>query len=274
MTEGAWRTAPAPPQDGYDPSGPADLADRVRALGPWFHNLRLGDLQTAPDHALGDHPADKLRRIAPILPEDLRGCSVLDIGCNAGFWSFEMERRGAARVLGIDHDPRYLAQARLAAGVLGSGAEFRQMEVWDLADLGERFDLVLFLGVLYHLRHPLLALDLIRDAVCADRLLFQTHTRGGARVPSVEDDIPFAFDGPLPDPDHPALFFVERAYGGDWTNWWLPNPAGAEAMLRAAGFAIEARTEDVWLCRTAPVPFAEWGLRPLAPIRRNAEEGR
>ena len=71
-----------------------------------------------------------------------------------------MRRRGAARVLGIYTDALYLAQARFAAEVLDvGGVEFRQMRVYDVAALGERFDLVVFMGVLYHLRHPLLALD-------------------------------------------------------------------------------------------------------------------
>ena len=134
---------------------------QVASLGPWFHNLDLGGVQTAPNHFLGDYPALKWRQFAEAVPTDLSGRTVLDIGCNAGFYSLEMKRRGADRVVGLDSDETYLAQARFAAEVCGAQIEFRQLSVYDVARLGERFDLVLFMGVLYHLRHPLLALDLI-----------------------------------------------------------------------------------------------------------------
>src|SRR5829696_5453580 len=92
-----------------------DIEHRVRQLGKWFHNLDLNGVQTAPNHFLGDYPSLKWKQFAHAIPADLRGRTVLDIGCNGGFYSIEMKRRGADRVLGIDHDPRYLAQARLAA---------------------------------------------------------------------------------------------------------------------------------------------------------------
>src|SRR5215210_6857272 len=153
-----------------------DLEQRIAALGPWFHNINLGGTWTAPDHFLGDYPGGKFRRFAPHLPKDLTGKSVLDIGCNGGFYSIEMKRRGAARVLGVDSDERYLAQARFAAEVSGADVEFRNLSVYDVAALDERFDLVIFMGVLYHLRHPLLALDLIHTHAVADDglLLFQS----------------------------------------------------------------------------------------------------
>ena len=90
------------------------LSEKIEALGPWFHNIDLGGVWTAPDHFLGDYPNMKFRRFEAHLPAELTGKSVLDIGCNAGFYSMEMKRRGAERVVGIDSDDRYLAQARLA----------------------------------------------------------------------------------------------------------------------------------------------------------------
>lgn len=151
--------------DDHPPGEAASLRRRIDALGPWFHNMNLDGLWTAPDHFLGDYPAVKWRGFRDALPADLTGRSVLDIGCNAGFYAIEMKRRGAARVLGLDSDPRYLAQARFAAEVTGQDIEFAQGSVYDVGALNERFDIVLFMGVLYHLRHPLLALDLIRETV-------------------------------------------------------------------------------------------------------------
>jgi tRNA (mo5U34)-methyltransferase len=229
------------------------LERRIRALGPWFHNLVLDGIATAPEHFLGDYPAHKFHRFADALPADLTGKTVLDIGCNAGFYAFEMKRRGAARVVAIDSDPRYLAQARLAAEVLGHDIELRQLDVYHVDQLGGRFDLVIFMGVLYHLRHPLLALDLLYDHVVGDRLLFQSMLRGSPEVPPLAPDYPFEDARIFERPGFPAMYFVEQRYAGDWTNWWIPNRAAVEAMLRSAGFAIETRAEDeVYLCRRAP----------------------
>src|SRR6476469_8332133 len=173
-------------------SRPSDLEERIEALGPWFHNLNLNGVWTAPDHFLGDYPGAKFRRFAPHLPKDLAGKSVLDIGCNAGFYSIEMKRRGAGRVLGIDSDDRYLEQARLASETLGfDDIEFAKLDVYDVGAIGGRFDVVIFMGVLYHLRHPLLALDLIREHVAGDMLLCQSMQRGSKRVLPLEKDYEF-----------------------------------------------------------------------------------
>jgi tRNA (mo5U34)-methyltransferase len=226
------------------------LERQIRALGPWFHNLTLDGIQTAPDHFLGDYPRQKFRRFAASLPSDLRGMTVLDIGCNAGFYAFEMKRRGADRVVAIDSDPRYLAQAELASRVLGLDIELRKLDVYRVAELREQFDVVLFLGVLYHLRHPLLALDLLHDHVVGDRLVFQSMLRGSPEAPDVAPDYPFEDRKVFEQPGFPAMYFVEQRYAGDWTNWWVPNRACAEAMLRSAGFAIEERAEaEVYICR-------------------------
>lgn len=251
-----------------DPTQPMDrIRDRIDRLGPWFHNLDLHGHATAPEHFLGDYPADKFARFGDLVPADLTGRSVLDIGCNAGFYSFEMKRRGAARVLGIDSDDRYLAQARFAAETLGAdGVEFRNLSIYDVGALGERFDLVIFMGVLYHLRHPLLALDLIREHVAGDMMLFQTLTRGPDEVADVAPDYDFADDAHFQDPAHPRMAFVESAWANDWTNWWVPNRAGVEAMLRASGFRIEAGPlDEVYLCRTAPVPYGKYGPHAVYP---------
>src|SRR3954453_21413901 len=115
-----------------------EIERRVRELGQWFHNLDLKGVKTAPDHFLGDYPAVKWRQFAHAIPEDLRGKSVLDIGCNAGFYAIEMKRRGAERVLGIDSDEHYLAQARFAADVAGLEIEFRNLSIYQIADLNEK----------------------------------------------------------------------------------------------------------------------------------------
>ncbi len=232
-----------------------EIARRVEALAPWFHDMELGGVRTAPGHFLGDYPGMVWRAIAPALPADLTGRTVLDVRCNAGFFALELKRRGAARVVGIDSDPRYLAQARLAAEVVGLPLELRELSVYDVAQLGERFDVVVFMGVLYHLRHPLLALDLLRAHAARDLLLFQSMIRGSpGRFPAAPD-YPFEEREVFDHPAWPRLHFVERSYAHDDTNWWIPNRACVEAMLRSAGFQPEpiAGTE-VYLCRVGQSP--------------------
>jgi tRNA (mo5U34)-methyltransferase len=259
------------------------LRREVEALAPWFQNIDLGHgILTAPDHFLGDYPAFKFRGFADALPEDLTGKSVLDIGCNAGFYSIEMKRRGAGRVLGIDSDDRYLAQARLVSEALGfNDIEYRKLSVYDVGALGEKFDWVIFMGVLYHLRHPLLALDLIREHVAGDRMLFQTMQQGTDAVLQVPEDHPFHKPGTVQPPDYfdnpayPKMHFIEKSFAHDWTNWWAPNAACSQAMLRAAGFSIEAQPEpEVYICRATDVPFAEFGPAVVYPASGPKQEER
>src|SRR5690242_2880439 len=191
---------------------PEQIRERIAALGPWFHNMRLRGVQTAPEHFLGDYPAIKWRGFSDAIARDLSGQSVLDIGCNAGFYSIEMKRRGAARVVGIDSDERYLNQARFAAEVSDVAVDFRRLSVYDVGALAERFDIVLFMGVLYHLRHPLLALDLLHEHVTRDLLVFQSMLRGSPEVMPVAPDYPFAETAIFDDPAWPRLHFIEHKY--------------------------------------------------------------
>jgi tRNA (mo5U34)-methyltransferase len=240
------------------------LCEAAAALGPWFHNIDLGGgAMTAPEHFLGDYPAVKWRRFADAIPADLSGRTVLDIGCNAGFYSLQMKARGASRVLGIDVDPDYLRQARFAADTIGVEIEFAEMSVYDVAALGEQFDVVLFLGVLYHLRHPLLALDLIREHVVRDLFVCQSLQRGDPRDEPLEEDYPFSEWAVFERPGFPRLSFIEHCYSGDPTNWWVPNRACTAAMLRSAGFRIEANPdEEVFVCHAAEPSAASGAVYP------------
>jgi tRNA (mo5U34)-methyltransferase len=240
-----------------------EIRARVAALGDWFHNLDLDGVKTAPNHFLGDYPHVKFEGFAHALPADLTGKSVLDIGCNAGFYAFEMKRRGAERVLGIDSDDRYLEQARFAAQVLGADVEFAKLDVYDVAKLGETFDLVVFMGVLYHLRHPLLALDLIREHAARDLMLFQSMQRGSAEVEPVERDYDFLETAHFDRAGYPKLHFIEHYYARDPSNWWAPNRACVEAMLRSSGFEIlQHPEEEVYLCRAAEPPTRDGAVYP------------
>jgi tRNA (mo5U34)-methyltransferase len=235
-----------------------DFEAQIRALGEWFHNLHLNGVETAPHHFLGDYPRIKWERFAHALPADLTGKTVLDVGCNGGFYSIEMKRRGAERVVAVDVDERYLEQARFAARVSNVSIEFVNLDVYHLRDLGETFDLVLFLGVLYHLRHPLLALDLLREHVVGDLLVVQSLQRGSKDLPRIEEDYSFSERAIFDAPGYPKMHFVERRYSGDCTNWWIPNRACLAAMLRSSGFQIIAHPEEeVYVCRIGPIPHGD-----------------
>ncbi len=227
-----------------------DLRRRIEALGPWFHNLDVGGIETAPDHPLGDFLQQIWAQVGPRLPERMDGATALDIGCNAGFYSQQLARRGA-RVTGIDHDERYLRQARLAAAASGLEIEFRRLEVYDVDRLDEKYDYVLFMGVLYHLRYPLYALDKVAK-LPRRRLIFQSMIRGVSGEVDVPADAPITERAMFEHPRYPAMSFIENRYAGDPTNWWVPNESGMAAMLRSAGLRIEAHPfEELWVCAPA-----------------------
>ena len=208
-------------------SGPADpfayVEDWLRRFSQtgWWHSFEL------PDGALiagvNSLEAQKARIARFPIPADLSGRRVLDIGAWDGWFTFEMERRGA-EVVAIDRwdNPRF----REIHAALGSRAEYRQMNVYDLspARLG-RFDVVLFLGVLYHLKHPLLALE----RVCS-------VTMGFAAVESFA--LTERFLPGMQVEERPLLQYFERdGLGGQFDNWFAPTPKVLVSMCRTAGFA-------------------------------------
>jgi tRNA (mo5U34)-methyltransferase len=238
-------------------------AQGIAELGPWFHNLHLPDgSQTAPEHPLGDFPAFKWRQIEGRLPEDLSGARALDIGCNAGFYSFQLAVRGA-EVLALDLDEHYLRQGRWAARYLDTErrVEFRQGSVYDLVEVEGAFEVVLFMGVLYHLRYPLLALDVVAEKVDGT-LVLQTLTMPGEESPGTPEDIEIDERKRLLGPDWPRAAFIEHKLAGDPTNWWAADQACVEAMARSAGLRIADRpAHEIWICERDPEHDHSRGLR-------------
>lgn len=185
----------------------------------WWHPIDLGGGLVTP--GIDVTPA----RLAEIrMPGDLSGLSVLDIGAWDGFFSFEAERRGARRVLATDSfcwDGGGWGTKKgfeLARRALGSRVEDKWIEVLDLSpETVGVFDVVLFLGILYHMKHPLLALERVAS-VTKGQLIMQTQVDMLAV-------------------DRPAMaFYPGNELGGDPTNWCGPNPAALEAMLETVGF--------------------------------------
>lgn len=234
----------------------------IEELGPWFHNLHLPNgIKTAPNHFLGDFPSFKWRQLKDHIPADLEGWKVLDIGCNAGFYTFELAKRGA-QVLGIDLDPHYLAQARWAAQVYGleDQVEFKQMQVYDLWKMQEKFDLVWFMGVFYHLRYPMLALDIVADKV-KQMMVFQTLMMPDNAEKVIKSDYHINDRKEMLEEGWPKMAFVEDRLAGDPTNWWVPNQAGIKAMLRTCGLkTIHNPVDETFICVSDPslFPARDW----------------
>ena len=180
-------------EDAAGKPGPAHEELRVvlSKLGPWFHNIPLTrTIGTRPE--LPEHPANRWSAIDPFVPRDLTGKTVLDIGVNAGFFSLEMKRRGAARVIGIDIIPYILAQTRFTSHWFELPIELLEWPVYDVDSLGT-FDVVVFLGVLYHLKHPLYALEKIEKARSRTFDCHRTCASLGDFVP--QEEYPISDDG-------------------------------------------------------------------------------
>jgi tRNA (mo5U34)-methyltransferase len=233
---------------------PETLQEAAARLGPWFHNIHLPDgTQTAPDHWLGDFPAKQWRQMAPRIPEDLTGWRALDIGCNAGFYTIELAKRGA-HVTAIDVNPHYLEQARWAVSQFGlqEQVELRNMQIYDLAHEEEGWDLVIFMGVFYHLRYPILGLDIVTQKV-RRLMVFQTMTLPGFEVYPTPPDLPLRDREVMHERGWPKLAFIEHRVAGDPTNWWVVSHAGIEALLRSSGMRVlESPGYELYFCEPDP----------------------
>jgi 2-polyprenyl-3-methyl-5-hydroxy-6-metoxy-1,4-benzoquinol methylase len=219
---------------------------QVEAEPYWFQKIELLPGYFSPGW---DEPAvTKLPYYG--LPDDLTGLRVLDIGCAEGFFSFEAERRGAREVIGIDSFPDSVRRFNIVKAARQSNANAFLLNVYDLEPkrLGT-FDLVLFYGVFYHLKHPQLALERIRS-ICTGTLLFQTNT---LEDPAFKDT-PCARFYP-----HGMLSGTQGEYF-DPTVFWLFNPACCVAMLDHVGF------EELEVVSGHPQPFVMRAQSPeVAP---------
>ena len=217
------------------------VRQRVSELAPWFHNYEIAkDVWTNAEGASPgpDYPARRWTCVKPWF-EELPGKSCLDVGCSSGFFSLKAMDLGAASVLGVDNGEqiRAIEQARFAADTLKVQADFQSLSVYDLPQLGRSFDVVIFLGVFYHLRHPLLALEALRK-VCSGTLILQTNAAPSDRriseVPGVSRDVRLNSPEML-DRRFPSIQFVEGGLGGDTSCWFVPNVEAVAGMLRSCG---------------------------------------
>lgn len=210
---------------------PSDISERVEALKPWFHTIDLGGGQRIErDPVYGSertYPEPLWKIVSQLLPVTVAGCRVLDVGCNAGYFSIEMKRAGAAYVLGLEGVSNFVDQARLVREILGIDIDFRRLNVYDIReDLGQ-FDITLFLGVLYHLKHPLYALENLAKVTKGFLVIESAILPEAAPTASV-----FDYGGPMHQ-----LGFVENKAGTEaFQNWSIPSLSTLKAFLGVVGF--------------------------------------
>ena len=211
----------------------------------WYHSIEIEPGLVTP----GAHPLGELRQMLEHvkLPSRLDGLTVLDIGAWDGFFSFEAERRGAERVVAYDLTPEDYFGFATAKEMLGSKVDYVQGSVYELRkEAVGTFDVVLCLGVLYHLRYPLLALDRLHD-VCDSYMLLETHCLDNCVL--LEDGQTTTLERIDPRLSRIPLyrFYPGNELNGDYSNWFSPNRRAIEGGLRTAGFE--------------PTLLSEWGDR-------------
>jgi tRNA (mo5U34)-methyltransferase len=225
-------------QPDMDHSQPAQaLREAVDSQPFWYHKIALPNGVVTPGWA----PLDA-RSYG--IPDDLSGKRVLDVGAWDGYWSFEALKRGAREVVAIDDFSDYLGSLEkrdrpgwltfdLCRDALGYGDDVCQrieMSVYDVSEerLG-RFDVVFCFGVLYHLRHPLLALDCLAS-VCDESL----HVESAI----LDDFSPYrgGLGQGYSGGQMVMEFYPDNQYGNNHTNWWTPTIQCLGHMVRSAGF--------------------------------------
>ena len=262
-----------------------EILSGIEKLRPWFHCIDLGGgINTKTESAVGEpveHPQPTWEFVRRHLPEDLSEKTLLDVGCNAGFYSFEAKRRGAARVVGLDAQRHLVRQARFCARALElDGVEFEKMSVYDLDPraLGQ-FDVTLALGLVYHLKHLVLALEKL-FVTTRELLIIET-----AIFPPARPYNSFAYQvGALHSTLH-TLAYVENPPGMKEAiyTWFLPTPEALRALLADVGFdevSVHPSNLDdraIFVCRKrAPYPdsralhFLSASITPLEPVVRAA----
>jgi tRNA (mo5U34)-methyltransferase len=232
-----------------DASARAEMTKTLERLGPWYHNVVFAPgVMSNPSNA--DYPASRWRVLDEVIPKDLTGKSVLDIGCNSGFFSLEMKKRGASRVVGVDIMPHLLAQSRFAAHWFGLPLELYECGAYDVRLLESQFDIVVFIGVLYHLKHPLYALEQIAS-VCKETMYFQSVVRGPAGDVEPLEDYPVTEAAIFDQPAWPKLYFIEKKFNGDESNWWFATRSCLKAMARTSGFSEvqDTSNSEIFVCK-------------------------
>lgn len=193
----------------------AEVVEKIGQLESWYHTVEVAPGIFTPGTLDCQRHLEKLQ-----LPTDCTGLRVLDVGASDGFFSILLEKRGAEEVIAIDHVPPEKTGFPVLQDIFDSNVKFINDNVYNLSvDKYGQFDIVLFLGVLYHLRNPLLALDRVRD-VCRDELYVESH---------IAEELP---DTPI------MRFYPRNELDNNYTNWWSPTSTCLKQMLESTNFTV------------------------------------
>jgi len=231
---------PAPPTSVDTPAEPPNAPGRdeliaaVRSFPYWYQRIYLGHGVYTLDQPAHHEGIWKL--IERAIPADLRGASVLDVGTNAGYFALQMKARGAGRVVGLESIDDYLRQAEFCRKVWNADIQYIPIDAHDVGSLREEFDLVVFTGILYHLKNPLQVLEDVgrrcRDAIVVETEVLTEHPENRVHVrqgPTGQLRVTACSRG--------IMKFIERdELNGDGSNWWVPDTECVMGMLRTAGF--------------------------------------
>jgi tRNA (mo5U34)-methyltransferase len=240
------------------PRTPDEVQEAVRKLGWWYQHFELpSGVWTGDGLPPAYDPRERWELVANHLPSDLEGATVLDVGGNAGYFSLQAMLRGASKCVLVEPIAEFAEQARFVFSQFDVRVDVVVEDVHTYClTTRKHFDYVLFLGLFYHLRYPLLVLDRLAEMTRL-RLLLQSvvvgSEPGGREWPDAE----------LKDvlrEDFPRLAFVEHAFRGDSTNWWLPTTAALEALARSAGLRV--------LAKPSPELLVTEPARELGTLRR------
>jgi tRNA (mo5U34)-methyltransferase len=255
------------PGDGEAGQTTEEVQHRVEELGWWYHHFELpSGVWTGTGEPPSYDPILRWNLIEPHLPDDLEGKSVLDVGGNSGYFSLRMKQRGAGRCLMVE--PVAVDQATFVFEQFGVEVEVVCEDVHTYClTTDERFDYVLFLGLFYHLKYPVLVFDRLAE-MTKELIFFQSHIEGLPPEPTAVDEAPLSTlgrarrfaarkldprqtteTGEVADVDRddlqsaffPRMSFLEHAYRGDFSNWWVPNYEALEPLARSAGLKVLAR---------------------------------
>ncbi len=217
------------------------IEQEMRSLGWWYQHFEFPNgLRTGNGQEPGYDAKARWNFMVPFVPDNLEGASVLDLGGNAGFFSIQMKLRGASRCVLVDPFVEFNRQAQFAADQFQVELEIVNEDAHTFClTTDERFDYVIFLGLLYHLKYPNLVLDRLAE-MTKKRIYIQSFIIGD-ESDRYHDKANYkrSVDDPLlQDPAYPKLMFVENLYNGDSTNWWIPNFTALSALVRSAGLKV------------------------------------
>jgi len=228
------------------------LLEELPSLGHWHHAIDLGEgIFTNQEKIAAYNPETRWKLIEPYIPKDLTGKTVLDLGCNSGYFSVQMKKRGASRVVAVDTFVGAIKQTKFLAKWFGVDLEVVQEDahVYCLTT-EERFDYVLYLGLFYHLKYSVLTLDRLAEMTKC-RLFFQTIIV----PPSISDFEPeenYSVEEKntkINTLEFPRMMFLEKKFNNNLSTWWVCNQAAVMSLLRSARLKIIAKLEKgVYVC--------------------------